>query len=68
MALLRQAFVTFQQMGRAGVGLGVDASSLTGATRLYERAGMRVVLRFDMYEKELRNGIEMTVTDLGQDD
>jgi mycothiol synthase len=68
MALLRQAFVTFQQMGRAGVGLGVDASSLTGATRLYERAGMRVVLRFDMYEKELRDGIEMTVTDLGQDD
>jgi len=68
MALLRQAFVTFQQMGRAGVGLNVDASSLTGATRLYERAGMSVVLRFDLYEKELRDGIEITVTDLEQDE
>ncbi len=68
MALLRQSFVTFQQMGRSGVGLGVDASSLTGATRLYERAGMSVALRFDLYEKELRDGIEMTVTDLGQDE
>ena len=27
-----------------------------------------VALRFDLYEKELRDGIEMTVTDLGQDD
>ncbi len=66
-ALLRQAFVTFQQMGWASVGLGVDASSLTGATRLYERAGMQVALRYDLYEKELRDGIEITVTDLEQD-
>ena len=33
------------------VGLGVDAESLTGATRLYERAGMRVKNHFLRYEK-----------------
>lgn len=67
MALLQNAFLTFRQMGKAGVGLGVDASSLTGATRLYERAGMRVVLRFDLYEKELRPGIDLTVNDMNED-
>lgn len=66
-ALLRQAFVNFQQRGKTGAGLGVDASSLTGATRLYERAGMKVVLRFDLYEKELRGGMDMTVTDLEEE-
>ena len=45
--------------GRHAVGLGVDASSLTGATRLYERAGMRVVRQFNSYAKVLRPGIEL---------
>lgn len=35
-----------------GVG-GVDAASPTGATRLYERAGMHVLKQFSTYEKEL---------------
>jgi hypothetical protein len=35
------------------VGLGVDAASLTGATRLYEKAGMHVTRRYDTYEKVL---------------
>ncbi len=40
------------------VGLGVDGSNLTGATRLYDRAGMHVALIFDAYEKVLRDGVE----------
>lgn len=40
--------------------LYVDAQSLTGASRLYERAGMHVVRQFDQYEKELRAGIEQS--------
>jgi ribosomal protein S18 acetylase RimI-like enzyme len=56
MALLRHAFTVFHTMGKESVGLGVDASSITGATRLYERAGMNIQLRFDLYEKELRPG------------
>jgi hypothetical protein len=39
----------------------VDAGSLTGATRLYERAGMRVEQRYDTYLYELRPGKDYTV-------
>jgi ribosomal protein S18 acetylase RimI-like enzyme len=35
------------------VGLGVDGENTTGAVRLYESAGMRVVRRNDTYEKVL---------------
>jgi mycothiol synthase len=58
-ALLRKAFHEFYRRGKRKVGLGVDAQNLTGALQLYENAGMRVVLAFDHYEKELRPGREM---------
>lgn len=60
LALLQHSFVELHRRGRPRVGLGVDASSLTGATRLYERAGMRVVRRYDAYEIELRPGVDLT--------
>ena len=41
-ALLRRAFYDLHARGLRRVGLGVDAESPTGATRLYERAGMTV--------------------------
>lgn len=53
MALLRHAFGAFYARGARAVGLGVDAQSPTGATRLYERAGMRVTERYDTMEKVL---------------
>lgn len=58
MALLLHAFDELRRRGKAQVGLGVDASSLTGATRLYEKAGMYVAERYDLYEKELRPGVD----------
>jgi mycothiol synthase len=58
MALLLQAFGAFYAQGARAVALGVDARNPTGATRLYERAGMRVGLQFAVYEKELRPGVE----------
>jgi hypothetical protein len=39
--------------------LGVDAQSLTGATRLYERAGMRVVRESREYELLIRDGRDL---------
>ena len=54
LALLLQAFNEFYQRGDRTVGLGVDAQSLTGATRLYEKAGMHVTRRYDTYEKVIR--------------
>jgi len=53
LALLRHSFVELWDRGARDVGLGVDAASPTGATRLYERAGMRVLKQFTTYEKEL---------------
>jgi len=52
-ALLADTFARFWARGERNIGLGVDAQSDTGAFRLYERAGMRPVLGWLMYEKEL---------------
>ncbi|HEY7780663.1 MAG TPA: GNAT family N-acetyltransferase [Ktedonobacterales bacterium] len=51
MALLLRAFGAFYRRGTHQVGLGVDALNPTGATRLYERAGMRVIARYETCEK-----------------
>jgi mycothiol synthase len=50
-ALLRRAFATFQARGLREVLLTVDAENATGATVLYERVGMRVVRRWDVWER-----------------
>ncbi len=53
-ALLKRSFAEFFRRGERCVALGVDAESPTGATRLYARAGMRVLYVVIVYEKELR--------------
>jgi GNAT superfamily N-acetyltransferase len=52
-ALVLASFGEFWRRGERRVQLGVDASSPTGAVRLYERVGMRTVWRADVYEKTL---------------
>jgi ribosomal protein S18 acetylase RimI-like enzyme len=64
LALLQHAFGEFFRRGKYKVELGVDAQSLTGATDLYIKAGMYVLRQRDMYEKELRPGIDVSVTSL----
>lgn len=58
LALLQHSFTELHQRGIYRIGLGVDGSSLTGATRLYEKAGMHPDPNYqiDLYEKELRPG------------
>jgi mycothiol synthase len=53
LALLQHAFVEFHRRGSPHVTLGVDAENPTGATRLYERAGMRVEKEDIVFMKEL---------------
>jgi len=55
-ALLETSFAEFFRRGEHRVALGVDAESPTGATRLYEKAGMRIFWEAVVYEKELRAG------------
>ena len=57
LALLRESFRRFRATGETVAALGVDSENPTGATRLYERAGMRVLWRADVWEKELRPGV-----------
>ncbi len=64
LALLHHAFHAFQARGFLRVGLGVDAQNLTGATRLYERAGMSPFRQWDIYQKELRPGVELATRSL----
>ena len=65
LALLRHSFGEFYRRGQRAVGLGVDAQNLTGALRLYERAGMRVFRTSNTYEKELRPGVELSTQEIG---
>lgn len=58
MALLLHSFGEFHKRGQTVIGLGVDASNPTGATRLYERAGMHVETQYVCCEKEFRPGRE----------
>jgi mycothiol synthase len=53
LALLRHAFGEFYRRGQSRVGLGVDARNPTGATRLYERAGMHATYEAIAFKKEL---------------
>ncbi|MBI5934183.1 MAG: GNAT family N-acetyltransferase [Chloroflexi bacterium] len=59
-ALLHHSFGEFYRRGLPTVGLGVDAGSLTGATRLYQRVGMNVAKEYVFYQKDLREGREVT--------
>ncbi len=60
MALLQHSFGEFYQRGMKTIGLGVDASNPTGATRLYRGAGMVVASEFITYDKTLRAGRDLT--------
>ncbi len=57
-ALILATFGALYERGRRKIGLGVDADSLTGATRLYEKVGMQPDPRhqYGTWERELRAG------------
>jgi mycothiol synthase len=52
-ALLVRSFAALAASGHHEVRLGVDTENESGATHLYEGAGMTVRRRFDAYEKQL---------------
>ena len=59
LALLRHAFTEYHRRGTPRVSLSVDAESVTGAPRLYGRAGMRVRESYVIHLKELRPGVDL---------
>jgi ribosomal protein S18 acetylase RimI-like enzyme len=64
LALLHHTFAEFHRRGYVAVELDVDSQSLTGALRVYERAGMRAVRQSVTYERELRPGIDLATREL----
>jgi mycothiol synthase len=64
LALLHQVFGEYHRRAKYKVGLGVDGNSLTGATSLYERAGMHIFHQVDAYEKILRSGQDLSTQSL----
>jgi len=64
LALLHQGFGEVHRRGYEAVELDMDSENLTGALRLYERAGMRVIRRMYSYEKELRPGKDLATRSL----
>ena len=61
LALLRHALAEYQRRSVHKVALSVDAESITGAPRLYGRAGMRVRESYVIHLKELRPGVDLGV-------
>jgi len=59
LALLRHALTEYHRRGVRKVALSVDAESLTGAPRLYGRAGMSVRESYVIYLRELRPGRDL---------
>ena len=60
LALMQQALRIYWERGRQNVALHVDGSSITGATRLYEKVGMSEEERYDTYVLELRPGEDLS--------
>ncbi|HET8570303.1 MAG TPA: GNAT family N-acetyltransferase [Candidatus Limnocylindria bacterium] len=63
-ALLLETFGELYRRGRRWAALGVDADSLTGATRLYESVGMRVRERHAQMRKIIRDGREIEISSI----
>lgn len=59
--LLVHAFRAYWERGLRKVGLMVDGSSITGADKLYTKAGMHVDKSYATYEKVMRDGEEISV-------
>ena len=59
LTLLQHAFLALEQTGARRVGLGVDAQSLTGATRRYNRADMIPTRQGELCELELHSGEQL---------
>jgi mycothiol synthase len=67
LAILHHSFRLLADRGKLRAGLGVDSQSLTGATRLYEKAGMGVVREGHEYELLIRDGEDLRTLQLDEE-
>lgn len=62
--LLLHFFQKIKEKGSIKVGLSVDSNNLTGATRLYESVGLKVIEQYVRLEKTLREGKDIRIRSL----
>ena len=51
--MLRESLAEFERRGLPRVRLNVDSDNLTGAVRLYQGVGMRVVTSYDLWARAI---------------
>lgn len=61
-ALLKAAFRAYWRRGLRVVALGVDSQNPTGATHVYEAAGMRAASSAVIFKKVLRPGVDLATS------
>ena len=64
LALLRYSFGEFYKRGQRQAALHADAENITGALRLYMKAGMHIHRQIDNFEKVTRDGKDLAVRTL----
>ena len=52
------SFRMFEERGSKRVSLGVDAGNTTGATALYEKSGMKVEQRHELFQRPVSQIVE----------
>ena len=60
LALLQHAFGEFARRGLQRASLSVDAQNLTGATKLYQRAGMRKTREYLLLKRTMKTHVQVT--------
>jgi len=59
-----ESYEAFSQRGKLKLDLAVDTANLVGTTQIHKRTGIYVARQYDVYEKELRFGIELPMGEL----
>ena len=56
-----ESYGAFSQRGKFKLDLAVDTENLVGMTQIQKRTGIYVARQYDVYEKELRSGAELSI-------
>ena len=56
-----ESYEAFSQRGKLKLDLAVDMANLVGMTQIQKRTGIYVARQYDVYEKELRSGAELSI-------
>jgi len=56
-----ESYEAFSRRGKLKLDLAVDTANLVDTTQIQKRTGIYVARQYDVYEKELRSGTEMSI-------